>query len=214
MLKVQTFTFNAFGENTYIVYDDESRQALIVDPGMDNEDEETIVDNFIIGNHLELKYLVLSHLHIDHVWGVPVVKEKYGLPVTAHNDGGYLGSIIDAQAQMFGLRKSPGKIEIENKVADGDRLMLGKEAIEVLHVPGHSPGGIVLYAPEAHFLIAGDVIFYHSIGRTDLPGGNYRQLVEGIKNKILTLPSDTIIYPGHGPATTVGEEAANNPFIV
>lgn len=214
MLKVESFTFNAFGEITYVVYDEESRQAAVIDPGMDTPDEEVALDNFIVRNRLEVKYLVLTHLHIDHVWGVPHIRRQYGVPVTAHNDGGYLGSIIDAQAQMFGLRHSPGKIVIENAVDDGHRLMLGKEELKVFHVPGHSPGGIVLYAPAEGFLIAGDVIFRNSIGRTDLPGGSYRQLVDGIKTKIMTLPPQTVIYPGHGPATTVGEEAANNPFIV
>lgn len=214
MLQIKTFEVNAFGEKTYIVYDDESLEAAIVDPGMEDESEEVEVDNFIVRNHLKLKYLILTHLHIDHAWGVPHIKAKYDLKVTAHNDGGYLGSIIDAQAQMFGLRKSPGKIEIEQTVGDGDIISLGNEKLEVLHVPGHSPGGIVLYAPKEHFLIAGDVIFKNSIGRTDLPGGNYRQLVEGINKKLLTLPKDTVIYPGHGPTTTVGEEAESNPFII
>ena len=214
MLTVQAFQFNAFGETTFVVYDDASRQAAIIDPGMDNENEEAVLDNFIAKNRLEPKYLVLTHLHIDHIWGVPHIKERYGLPVTAHNDGGYLGAIVDAQAQMFGLRNSPGKIVIEQTVDDGDTLQLGDEKLVVYHVPGHSPGGIVLYAPKEKFLIAGDVIFKNSIGRTDLPGGSYKTLVDGIKKKILTLPPETIIYPGHGPSTTVAEEAASNPFIV
>lgn len=214
MLKIESFSFNLFEEKTYIVYDTESHECAIIDPGMENPHEAMILDNFIIKEHLRVKYLILSHLHIDHVWGVPYVKEKYGVKVTAHNDGGYLGAIMDAQAQMFGLSKSPGKIEVENAVEDGDRLFLGEEELVVYHVPGHSPGGIVLYAPKSKFLIAGDVIFKNSIGRTDLPGGNYKQLVEGIQKKILTLPYDTVVYPGHGPTTTVGDEATYNPFIV
>lgn len=213
MLKLKEFTFNPFGEVTYIVWDDRSLEAAIIDPGMDTPEEEAVLDNFIADNHLNVKYLLLSHLHIDHVWGVPHVKDKYGVEITAHNDGGYLGAIINAQAQMFGLKKSPGNIKIERTITDGDKIVLGDEALEVLHVPGHSPGGLVFYAPNEKFLIAGDVIFRNSIGRTDLPGGNYRQLVDGISKKILTLPPETIIYPGHGPATTVAEEAANNPFL-
>lgn len=214
MLKVKEFSFNPFDEKTYIVYDDVSGEAAIIDPGMVNADEEKAVDNFVIANHLELKYLLLTHLHIDHVWGVPYIKRTYGLPVTAHNDGGYLGAIMDAQAQMFNLPHSPGRMEIENTVDDGDELKLGEEKLIVAHVPGHSPGGVVFYAPKEHFLIAGDVLFRNSIGRTDLPGGNYRQLVEGIKKKILTLPADTLVYPGHGPTTTIGEEMQSNPFII
>lgn len=213
MLKIQEFSFNPFGEITYVVWDDRSREAAIIDPGMDTPEEEAQLDRFIESNNLKVKYLLLSHLHIDHVWGVPHIKEKYGLPTTAHNDGGYLGAIVDAQAQMFGLKKSPGRIQIENTVDDGDRLPLGDEYLEVFHIPGHSPGGLVFYAPKEKFLIAGDVIFRNSIGRTDLPGGDYRLLVEGIHKKVLTLPPDTVIYPGHGPSTTVAEEAANNPFL-
>lgn len=214
MLKIKTFTFNTFGEMTYIVYDEFSHEAAIIDPGMDTIAEEEELDSFIEKNGLKIKHLILTHLHIDHAWGVPHIKDKYRVKITAHNDGGYLGAIMDAQAQMFGLSHSPGRMEIEETVTDGDKIELGDEEIKVYHVPGHSPGGIVLYAPKDGFLIAGDVIFKNSIGRTDLPGGDYRQLVEGIKNKILTLPPETIIYPGHGPATTVGEESVSNPFIV
>lgn len=214
MLKVKEFSFNAFQELTYIVYDTDSHEAAIIDPGMENYREEELLDDFITGMELKIKYLILTHLHIDHLWGVPHVKEKYHLPVSAHNDGGYLGAIVDAQAQMFGLKRSPGKIVIENTLSEGDVIHLGNSILEVMHVPGHSPGGIVLYAPKEKFLISGDVIFHNSIGRTDLPGGNYNQLIKGIKNKILSLPDDTLIYPGHGSLTTVGEEKQNNPFIV
>lgn len=214
MLKIKTFTFNAFGELSYIVYDDKSLEAAIIDPGMDSIAEEEELDFFIAKNNLKVKYLILTHLHIDHAWGVPHIKDKYGVEITAHNDGGYLGAIMDAQAQMFGLSHSPGRIEIDRTVTDGDKIKLGDEEMDIFHIPGHSPGGIVIYAPKEGFLIAGDVIFRNSIGRTDLPGGNYRQLVEGIKKKILTLPPETVIYPGHGPATTVGEEAETNPYIL
>lgn len=213
MLKIQSFEFNAFGEKTYIVYDTSSLEAAVIDPGMETIGEEEMLDGFIEANSLKVKYLILSHLHIDHVWGVPHIKEKYKVPITAHNDGGYLGAIIDAQAQMFGLRKSPGRITIENTVADDDVLKLGEEELVVIHVPGHSPGGIALYAPKEKFIIVGDIIFNNSIGRTDLPGGSYKQLIEGIKSKILTLPPETVIYPGHGPETTVGREAVSNPYL-
>lgn len=213
MLKVKEFVCNAFGELTYIVYDTNSREAAIVDPGMSTPAEEETVENFIEREKLTLKYLVLTHLHIDHAWGVPYIKHKYGLPVTAHNDGGYLGAIMDAQAQMFGLPGSPGRMEIENPLQHGDTLHLGTQILRVLHVPGHSPGGISLYAPAEKFLIAGDIIFRGSIGRTDLPGGDYRQLINGIKEHILSLPPDTVIYPGHGEPTSVGQEEHTNPYL-
>lgn len=213
MLKVKEFVCNAFGEITYIVYDTKSLEAAIVDPGMSTPAEEEMVDAFVAREHLQLKYLVLTHLHIDHAWGVPHVKHQYKLPLTAHNDGGYLGAIMDAQAQMFGLKSSPGRMEIENPLHHDDTLTLGNEKLEVLHVPGHSPGGIALYAPTGGFLLAGDIIFRNSIGRTDLPGGDYRQLISGIKEKILTLPPQTVIYSGHGEPTTVGDEARTNPYL-
>lgn len=214
MLSIRTFIFNSFEEVTYLIFDEKSKEGAVIDPGMNNQKEIEEFDRFIVSNNISLKYLILTHLHLDHAWGVPHIKSKYNLPVTAHKESEYLGAIIDAQAQMFGMRTSPGKITVDRYISDGDTLTLGKEKLKVLFVPGHSSGDIALYSHESKFLIAGDIIFRGSIGRTDLPGGNFQQLISGIKDKILTLPPDTVIYPGHGPTTTVAEELHNNPFLI
>lgn len=213
MLKVKTFEVNPFGEITYVVYDPVSRQCVIVDPGMANEREEAMVDNWIAANDLTVKYLVATHLHIDHVWGVPHVKSTYGISLTAHPDDAMLGAMLDQQAQMFGQRRSPGNLKPETEVADGSTLTLGDNTLRVLHIPGHSPGGIALYAPEEGFVIGGDALFHGSIGRTDLPGGDHEALLHAIATKLLTLPPATIVYPGHGPSTTIGAERSHNPWL-
>lgn len=213
MLKIESFEFNPFGEKTYVVYDPESRECMVVDPGMVNGGEEQIIDDWLAGKDLKVKYAVATHMHLDHVWGVPHVKSKYGVGLTAHPADGYLGAILDGQAQMFGQRRSPGALKADIEVADGDILTLGTNRVEVLHVPGHSPGGIALYDAADGFVIGGDSLFRGSIGRTDLPGGDPDGFVDKIKSKLMTLPSDTIVYPGHGPSTTIGAERSGNPWL-
>lgn len=213
MLKVQSFEVNPFGEMTYLVYDPVSRECAVVDPGMENEREQAAIDRWIAANNLTVKYLVATHLHIDHVWGVPHIKETYGVSLTAHPDDAMLGAMIDAQAQMFGQRRSPGNMKPDVEVTDGDILHLGDNTLKVLHVPGHSPGGIVLYAPGAGFVIGGDALFRGSIGRTDLPGGNQTAFLTSLRRQLMSLPDDTVVYPGHGPATTVGQERRSNPWL-
>ena len=213
MLNVKTFEFNPFGEKTYIVYDPDSLECVVVDPGMENDREIYEFDSWIADKNLTIKHLVATHLHIDHVWGVPHVKNKYNVSLMAHADDRYLGAIIDSQAQMFGQRNSPGNLQPEIEVIDNDTLYLGNNILSVLHVPGHSPGGIVLYAPKDGFVIGGDALFRGSIGRTDLPGGNTDTFLASLRNKLMSLPDDTIVYPGHGPSTTIGLERRNNPWL-
>ena len=213
MLKVKAFEFNPFGEKTYVVYDPDSRQCAIVDPGMENDSETAVLDRWITENKLSVKYLIATHLHIDHVWGVPHIKEHYGMSLTAHPLDKSLGAMIDQQARMLGQRRSPGNIKAETEANDNDRLRLGDNDLEIKHVPGHSPGGIVLYAPESGFVIGGDTLFKGSIGRTDLPGGDMTVFLDSLRSRLLTLPDSTIVYPGHGPATTIGDERHNNPWL-
>ena len=213
MLNVKTFEFNPFGEKTYIVYDPDSLECVVVDPGMENDREIYEFDSWIADKNLTIKHLVATHLHIDHVWGVPHVTNKYNVSLMAHADDRYLGAIIDSQAQMFGQRNSPGNLQPEIEVIDNDTLYLGNNILSVLHVPGHSPGGIVLYAPKDGFVIGGDALFRGSIGRTDLPGGNTDTFLASLRNKLMSLPDDTTVYPGHGPSTTIGLERRNNPWL-
>ena len=212
-MKIQRFTFNFFGENTYVVWDEASGEAAVIDPGMINAREEAEIDGFIEQNGLKVKHLVNTHLHIDHVFGNRHMAERYGLKTEAHPDDASLGRGVGNQASMFGIRNNPGSVTIDVPLHAGDKIALGDEELEVVHIPGHSPGGIALYSPKDAFMITGDSIFQESIGRTDLPGGNYGQLIRALQKHVLTLPPATVLYPGHGDATTVNHELHANPFL-
>lgn len=212
-MKVSRFTFNMFGVNTYILWDDISREALIVDPGMINEKEQKEIKAFLDANNLNLKHLINTHMHIDHAFGISYVKENYNLKLECNLEDQFLAQRLNAQANMFGLPIPMSDLQIDKDLKDGEKIQLGDEHISILHVPGHSPGSVVLYAPQSNFIISGDVLFNTSIGRTDLPGGNYAQLINAINNKLMTLPDDVIVYPGHGPETSIGYEKQNNPYL-
>lgn len=212
-LKIQNLEFNMFGENTYIVWDDATHEAMIVDPGMIDPSEQYTLDKFISDHGFKPKYLVNTHMHLDHTFGDEYVKTRYDLPLQAHEAETPFGLNREAQARRFGIRMEISPLHIDNTLQEGDTLRLGDEELKVIHVPGHSPGSIVLYAPESHLLIAGDVLFRSSIGRTDLAMGNYNQLISGIRDKLLTLPGDTTVYPGHGPTTTIDDEIRSNPYL-
>lgn len=213
-MEIASFEFNLFGVNTYVVWDNDSLEAAVIDPGMENDRECDDFSSFIDQNQLIVKYLINTHLHIDHTLGDSFVEKRYHLGLTAHSADNFLGSNRAQQAAMFHLRTSQiTPLEIVHDVKQGDRILLGKDWMEVLEVPGHSPGSIALYSPSGKFVITGDALFQQSVGRTDLPGGNHRQLIGAIKNTLLTLPPDTIVFPGHGPATTIGREKESNPFL-
>lgn len=211
MLKVKQFPFNPFGVSTFVVYDPDSRRAIIVDPGMVSDSEKRTLDNFIAENKLSVKQIVNTHLHVDHCLGNQYVADKYNAPVSANKNDEFLGKLVSQQAAAFGLF-TDGEIagvSIDRYLSDGDIIKVGDAEIHVLEVPGHSPGSICLYYPEGGWVIAGDTLFKGSMGRTDLPGGDFNTLVTAIKNKLLTLPDNTLVLPGHGPATTVRAEKAN-----
>lgn len=212
-MKLQAFTFNMFGVNTFIVWDPGTREAAIIDPGMIDARESSALDDFISENGLKVTHLINTHLHLDHTFGNEYVKSKYGLPVEAGIDDAELGAYMEQQSQRFGLRHKGSPVVIDHPLKEGDTVKIGTGELKVLHVPGHSPGSIALYSPQDKFVIAGDVLFRSSIGRTDLPGGDYATLINSIQQKLLTLPDDTVVYPGHGPATRIDIERANNPYI-
>lgn len=212
-MKVSRFVFSMFGINTYVMWDPESSEAAIVDPGMIDDEERNALDGFINRNSLKVTQLLNTHMHLDHIFGNAHVKEKYGLKIKAHPDDNFLGLSLNDQASRFHLPLNLTDMGLDVELHDGDTLYLGKEPIKVIAVPGHSPGSVALYCPESHFVITGDAVFKGSIGRTDLPGGNQPQLLESIRVKLFTLPDDTVILPGHGPETTVGFEKAHNPFF-
>lgn len=212
-MELKRFEFNMFGENTYVLSDKASREAAIVDPGMVNSRERAELDSYIASEQLQVKAILLTHMHIDHTFGVDYAKEKYGAPVIANRDDEYLGSRRIEQARMFHLPIEMGPIVVDRFIEEGETVMLGKEKIEVLKAPGHSKGSLLFYVPESNFVLTGDVLFRNSIGRTDLVGGDHQQLIDSIHTKLVTLPPSTIVYPGHGPETTIAAETAHNPFF-
>lgn len=213
-MNIQQFEFNFFGENTYLLWNAASGNAAVVDPGMMNEKECMHLLDFIKNNSLQLQYILLTHAHVDHTLGIDFLCENYpGLPVVAHKDDAPLGQMRPQQAQMFHLPVRPAPLSIDRFISDGETLKLGNENITVITTPGHSPGGVCYYVPTSAFVLTGDTLFQGSIGRTDLPGGNHRQLIDSIRRQLLSLPPDTVVYPGHGPATTIGREKASNPYL-
>ncbi len=215
MLKVKQFVFNPFGVSTFIIYDSESKAAIAIDPGMLNSAEQKEFDSYIAENNLKLTQIVNTHLHLDHCFGNNYVRDKYGIKVAAHPDDAFLGNSLVEQASRFGIRLTGNdtKAGIDIELKDGDNIKVGAHTLKVLHVPGHSPGSIALYCAEGGFVIAGDVLFKGSIGRTDLQGGNLDTLLNSIHSRLMTLPDSTNVLPGHDRFTTIGAERATNPYI-
>ncbi|MDE5826902.1 MAG: MBL fold metallo-hydrolase [Duncaniella sp.] len=212
-MKVSRFVFNMFGVNTYVVWDPESSEAAIIDPGMIDDQERRALDGFIESRKLKVTQLINTHSHLDHIFGNTYIKEKYGLEIKANPADAFLAETLPEQASRFGMRMSLRPQGIDVELHDGDTIFLGKERMEVLGVPGHSPGGIALYCPESNFVITGDTLFPGSMGRTDLPGGDYATLADAIRRKLLTLPESTVVLSGHGVETTIGNEKKSNPFL-
>jgi glyoxylase-like metal-dependent hydrolase (beta-lactamase superfamily II) len=212
MIKIQSFTFNGFQENTYVLFD-ESKKCIIIDPGCYEQNEKLELERFIVDNELEPIKLINTHCHIDHVLGNRFVAEKWGLDLEMHElDLPTLRSVKD-YCQLYGFHNHEESPEPSTFLKEGDKIHFGNSSLDVLFTPGHAPGHIVLHSKEQHFLIGGDVLFQMSIGRTDLPGGDYDTLISSIKDKLLPLDEQTKVYCGHGPSTTIGFEKANNPFL-
>ena len=210
-MDIAIFTFNAFQENTYVLFD-ETNECAIVDPGCNSTEEERTLVNFIDDKGLKPTLLLNTHCHIDHVLGNKFVSDKYGLELTSHKDEKV---VLDANvmvSSMYGVqyKLSP---DITQFVDEGDTIKFGHTELQVLFTPGHSPASISFFHQPSLQLIAGDVLFQGSIGRTDLPGGNFDTLIASIKTKYYPLGDDVRVYPGHGPSTTIGEEKRTNPFL-
>lgn len=215
MIKVKQFCFNAFAVSTFVVYDSDSGQAAVIDPGMLTIAEREEFDRYIAENNLTITQIINTHLHLDHCFGDNYVRNKYGVKIYAHKGDAMLGLTIGEQAARFGitLNNDAGKVEIDVNLNEGDTIEIGKYKLLVLHVPGHSPGSIALYCPDGEFVISGDVLFQNSIGRTDLPGGNFNTLIQSIKTKLLTLPDNTAVLPGHDEFTDIRSEKRFNPYL-
>ena len=206
-------TVNPFGENMYILWDEASRDAVVVDPGMMREAEREMVTKFIEGQKLDVLHILLTHMHIDHITSARWLADKTGADVCACALDAQLGRELPDQVAQFHLKIESEPLVIDHILSDGDVLSLGEESIQVLHVPGHSPGGLAFYLPQSGLLISGDTIFNGSVGRTDLWGGDMAQLINSIREKILPLPDETVIASGHGPTTTIADEKRCNPFL-
>lgn len=210
-IRIKKFTFNPFQENTYIVYN-ELKQAIIFDPGCSTRDEERILHDFIDQEGLQPQILINTHCHIDHILGNRAVLEKYQIPFWAPDGEQMILESGTVTAQMYHIPYHPSPTPDQWIDTDHSMTISGEEW-KIISAPGHSPASLVFYQPTSKFAIAGDVLFRESIGRTDLPGGNHQQLLTNIREKLYTLPEDTVIYPGHGPETTIGYEKKHNPFV-
>lgn len=211
MIRIKSFVCNPYQENTYVLHDD-TGAAAIVDPGMYGTQEENQLRDFIRVEGLRPELLLNTHCHIDHVLGNRYVYDTYGLFPQFHE--GELPLLIEVQnyAPQMGIRYDPSPIAETFLPATGS-VTFGQQELTLIFAPGHSPAHLCFYSKADGFLIGGDVLFRNSIGRTDLPGGNHQQLLDSIAHRVYVLPDDTVVYPGHGPDTTIGHEKKTNPFI-
>lgn len=211
MIQIQSFTFNPFSENSYILYD-ETGEAVIVDPGCYDAGEFQEFYEYIENKNLKPVAIINTHAHIDHVLGVAAVKEKYKIPFSLHKIDEPLLKAVKTYAPNYGFPKFD-EPEINNYLEEGDIINFGNSTLKVIFVPGHAPGHVAFVSDEQHFVIGGDVLFRQSIGRTDLPGGDMSILLNSIRTKLFTLPDDYTVYAGHMGPTTIGFEKSNNPFL-
>ncbi|ASU32619.1 MBL fold metallo-hydrolase [Mucilaginibacter xinganensis] len=211
MANVQSFVNNPYQENTYIVYD-ETGECAIIDPGMDTASEQNVVVDFIRKNNLKPVLLLNTHCHIDHVLGNKFIFDQYGLKPQFHEGELPVLDAIPAYAPAMGIRYELSPLP-DNYLPETGTVTFGNTRLHLIFAPGHSPAHLCFYDKESNILMGGDVLFRGSIGRSDLPGGNFTQLIDNIEQKLLILPDDCVVYPGHGPDTTIGYEKMTNPFL-
>lgn len=212
-MKVHRFVFNSFGENTYLVWDESSKDAAVIDPGMSNDNERSQFADFVEKNGLNLRHLLNTHMHLDHSIGNCFIEDTYGVATECNVADKPLAESLPGQARMLGMSYTGVGVDIKGDLNDGDVLDVASEPCRVLHVPGHTMGHLAFYFPNSAVVFSGDALFRLSIGRTDLPGGDYASLIQSIDKKLFSLPSDTLVLPGHGPNTTIGFEIENNPYL-
>ena len=206
------FTNNPWQENTVVLHD-KTKEAAIIDCGCFTAAERQRLTAFMTENRLKPVVLLNTHLHIDHLFGNTFAREEYGLSARAHEGDAFWLNDFDRYAAMFGIQGMTPPPPLGAYLQEGETVHFGHSDLKVIHVPGHSPGGVCFYCEAAKLLVAGDVLFQGSIGRADLPGGNPQELTRGIREKLFMLPDDVTVIPGHGPCTTIGEEKRTNPFF-
>ncbi len=194
--------------NCSVIGDETTHEGMVIDPGDDIANILALIQK----HNLKVKQIVITHAHIDHIGGAMKLRAATGAPILLNQNDQALVKMMDIQAGWIGVA-SPGLIQIDQSVSDADTVTAGKLIGNVMHTPGHTEGSICLYFPAEHKLIAGDTLFAGSIGRTDLPGGSFPKIISSLQEKVMALPDETIVVPGHGPLTTIGQERAENPFL-
>lgn len=211
MLQIKSFVFSPIQENTYLLYN-EYNDCIIIDPGCYFEEERDVLKSFVDKNQLQPKWLLNTHCHLDHVFGNKFVAETYNLTLHLHEKEKQVLAFAPTSGLMYNMPfdNYNGQFLL---LKQNDTIKMGTDELNVIEAPGHSPGSICFYCAAQNFVIGGDVLFQRSIGRTDLPGGNSQTLLNSIRHKLFVLPDETIVYNGHGPTTTIGEEKKYNPFL-
>lgn len=211
-MKIKQFQFNDISVNTYIVWDSQTLDAVIIDPGCYYPQEEQTLKQFVEDNRLNINHILNTHLHFDHIFGNNFVEETFGVAAKAHSADMPWLLQIGRRLASFGIQynKSVNPIKPENFLQEGDVIRFGRHTFQILHIPGHSPGSLVYYCKEENTLFCGDVLFKGSLGRYDFADSNGTALVQGIRQKLFTLPDNTVVYSGHGPSTTIGIEKVYN----
>lgn len=211
MIQIKSFAFNPYQENTYVLFD-ESNECVIIDPGMYTGDEQNAFLKFIADHDLKPVLLLNTHCHIDHVLGNKFIFDTYGLLPRFHKGEQAVINAVISYAPQRGIRYDVSPLP-EFYLPESGTVQFGNSELELIFAPGHSPAHLCFYNKEQQFIIGGDVLFYRSIGRTDLPGGNFDLLISNIREKLFTLPDEVRVFPGHGPSTSIGFEKQNNPFL-
>lgn len=213
-MNIKSFEFNPFGENTYIL-SDETKECVVIDPAPFYANEKEALLGYLLDNGFKVRHLLNTHLHFDHIFGINLLSSRFGSSVQCHPDDLYLLDDIAGQMRLFGLQGDNVDYQpkVGNYLNDGDVVSFGNQSLKVFHTPGHSPGSVVFYHEGEGCLFSGDLLFHTGVGRTDLQGGDYNDLMHSIKNKLFVLPDSTVVYPGHGPSTTIGYEKKHNPFV-
>jgi len=209
---IKTFTFNPVMVNTYVLHD-ETSEAIVIDAGCFNQREKSILHDYLVSNKLTVKRLINTHLHFDHQFGNRYMFETYGVMPEAHQSDEFLLERVKAKAIIFGFPISEDAQALGSYLNEGDKVTAGNMALRCIHVPGHSPGHLAFYNENQDVLFCGDILFQGSIGRTDLEQGDHELLISGIQQKLLILPANTKVYPGHGPSTNIGYEKNHNPYL-
>jgi len=211
MLQVRSFTFNPFQENTYLIVNEQG-SCWIVDPGMYDAEETNRFSSYITANGLKPKAVINTHTHLDHIFGVQWCKNQYQIPFLMHEKDLPVLQGAKGSAMLFGFQFTDIP-QSDGFLRENESLALEEEQLQIRFTPGHSPGSVIFFYEKGGWLIGGDVLFNGSIGRTDLPGGNFNTLIQSIKTELFSLSDDVIVYPGHGPSTTIGHEKLTNPFL-